>query len=170
MSIVKSLRSIAFAASAAAALGAAAPASAQTVAAVVGVGNWVFGAAGLVPIPAMTTPVFFNGAGQRFVVIFSSECAVDAAAGNTAAYTDVDIVVLDPFGALVATLPPTAGNQDAFCAANGTAGFDGWENNAITALGGLNLPAGNYMVQVRARLNNAATGGWFGERMLTLMR
>ena len=110
------------------------------------------------------------GSGQRIVVTFSSECSVNAAAGDTAAWTDVDIVVLNLLGAVVQTLAPTVGAGDAFCASNGTAGFDGWETNAVTAFGGTGLPAGNYRVQVRARLNGGATGGWFGERSLIVGR
>lgn len=118
----------------------------------------------------MTTPVFFNAAGARFIATFSSECSVNALAGNSPAYTDVDIVVLNLAGVVVATLAPTAGDQGAFCSANGTAGFDGWESNSVQAVGGLGLPAGNYRVQVRARTNGGATGGWFGERSLILSR
>lgn len=132
--------------------------------------NWPFAVAGQVVIPSMTTGFFFNPAGARFVVTFSSECAVAAPAGNTSAWTDVDIVVLNAANVVVATLPPTVGAFDAFCASNGTPPSDGWESNQVTAVGGTNLPAGNYRVQVRARLNGGATGGWFGERALVVWR
>jgi hypothetical protein len=163
----KQLRAI-VAAAALAVVGSAA--SAHTVAAVSAVGNFTLGAAGLVTLPGMTTPFFFNAAGQRFIVTFAAECAVNAPAGNSSAWTDVDIVVQNVFGGVVATLAPTAGNLGAFCSANGTAGFDGWTANSVTAIGGAGLPAGNYRVQVRARSNNGALGSWYGERTLTVGR
>lgn len=165
MSIHKQLRRIA-------ALGisgllAAGSASAQLITSQVGPGNFIF--AGFQPLPNMTTAAFFNAANQRFVVTFSAECAVNAAAGNTTAYTDVDIVVLDPFDVVVQTLSPTGGNQDVFCSANGTAGFDGWSRNSVTAVGGLGLAAGNYRVRVRARLNGGFQA-WYGDRALVVTR
>ena len=158
-----------FAAIGALSLMAATQASAHSLAAVTAAGNFTF-AAGTATLPGMTTPLFFNPAGARFIATFSSECSVNAAAGNSNAYTDVDIVVLNPANVVVAVLSPTAGNQDAFCSANGTAGFDGFESNSVQAIGGTNLAAGNYRVQVRARTNAGATGGWFGERALILYR
>jgi hypothetical protein len=148
---------------------AAGGAQAHTVTAVTAVGNFVF-AAGVPIIPGATTPLFANAAGQRFVVIFSAECAVNAPAGNTTAWTDVDIVVLNAAGAVVQVLAPTAGNQGAFCAADGSAGLSGWSANSVTAVGGPGLAAGNYRVQVRARLNAGATQASYGERTLVVMR
>jgi len=145
-------------------------ASADVLTAVTAPANWTFAGAAQTTIPNLTTPFFFNAANQRFIVTFSSECAVNAPAGNTSAWTDVDIIVRNAAGALVATLAPTVGAADAFCSSNGTLGFDGWESNSITAVGGAGLPAGNYRVQVRARLNGGATGGWFGERSLVVIR
>jgi hypothetical protein len=145
-------------------------ASADVLTAVTAPANWNFAGAAQVAIPGMTTPLFVNPLNGRFVVTFSSECSVNAPAGNSIAWTDVDIVVLNAAGALVRVLPPTVGAGDAFCAANGTAGFDGWESNSITAVSGAGLPAGLYRVQVRARLNGGATGGWFGERSLVVIR
>jgi hypothetical protein len=142
----------------------------QTVSAVTNPNNWTFSSAGQIAVPGMTSASFFNAAGRRFIATFASECAVDAPAGNTSAWTDVDIVVLRPDGSTAATLPPTAGSGDAFCSSNGTQGFDGWETNSVTAVGGTNLPAGTYRVLVRARLNGGATGGWFGERALVVTR
>lgn len=158
------------AAAGALALTAATGASAHSIAAVSSAVNFTFAGAAQVAVPAMTSPLFANAVGQRIVVTFSSECSVNAAAGNSGAWTDVDIVVLNAGGAVVETLAPTAGAGDAFCASNGTAGFDGWETNAVTAFGGTALPAGAYRVQVRARLNGGAVGGWFGERSLIVSR
>lgn len=145
-------------------------ASADVLSAVTSPANWTFNGAAQVAIPGMTSALFANPLNGRFVVTFSGECSVDAPAGNSIAWTDVDIVVLNAAGAAVRVLPPTVGAADAFCAANGTAGFDGWESNSITAVNGAGLPAGLYRVQVRARLNGGATGGWFGERSLVVIR
>ena len=84
-----------FAAIGALSLMAATQASAHSLAAVTAAGNFTF-AAGTATLPGMTTPLFFNPAGARFIATFSSECSVNAAAGNSNAYTDVDIVVLNP--------------------------------------------------------------------------
>lgn len=151
-------------------LAAAGPAAADAFAVVTEAVNWTFVGAAQVPIPGMTTPLFANPLNKRFLVTFSSECSVNAAAGSSSAWTDIDIVVLNGAGAVVRTLPPTVGAADAFCSSNGTAGFDGWESNAMTAVSVGNLPAGNYRVQVRARLNGGALGGWFGERSLVVWR
>lgn len=145
------------------------PAAADGITAVTNPNNWTFVGAAQVGVSGMTTAFFANALNQRFYVTFSSECAVNAPAGNTSAWTDIDIVVLNAAGAVVQTMPPTVGAGDAFCASNGTAGFDGWETNAVTAVSGP-LPAGVYRVQVRARLNGGATGGWFGERSLVVWR
>ncbi|WP_341887323.1 hypothetical protein [Variovorax sp. YR752] len=168
MSIIKTLRRCAIA-TALTAL-ASTHASADVLTAVTAPANWTFAGAAQTTIPNLTTPLFANQANRRFVVIFSAECAVNAPAGNSSAWTDVDIIVRNAAGAVVATLAPTVGSGDAFCSANGTAGFDGWESNSVTAVGGAGLPAGNYRVQVRARLNGGATGGWFGERSLVVIR
>ncbi|MFT3955504.1 MAG: hypothetical protein QM722_14260 [Piscinibacter sp.] len=145
-------------------------ASADVLSAVTAPANWTFAGAAQVAIPGMTSGLFANPLNGRFVVTFSGECAVNAPAGSTSAWTDVDIVVLNAAGAVVRTLPPTVGAADAFCASNGTVGFDGWESNSITAVNGTGLAAGLYRVQVRARLNGGATGGWFGERSLVVIR
>ena len=148
---------------------AATQASANMITAVTGLGNTTFLGAAQVVVPGMTSGLFPNPAGARFVVTFSAECSVHAAAGNNTAYTDVDIVVLNAAGGLVVTLAPTAGTLDAFCAADGTAGFSGFASHSVTAVSP-GLPAGNYRVQVRARLQGGAFGGWFGERSLVVSR
>jgi hypothetical protein len=133
------------------------------------VGNFIFNA-GTPVIPGMVSPLFANPAGARFIVHFAAECAVNAPAGNTVAWTDVDVEVLNAAGALVAVLAPTVGNLGAFCSSDGSAGLSGWESNAVIAVSGANLPAGNYRVQVRARLNNGATQASYGERTLLVTR
>jgi hypothetical protein len=143
-------------------------AQAQTIVAVTATGNHIIAATSV--IAAMTTPLFVNAAGRRFIVHFAAECAVNAPAGNTTAWTDVDIQVLNAAGAVVATLPPTAGVGGAFCAADGSAGLSGWGSNAVIAIGGTNLPLGNYRVRVVGRLNNGATQASYGERTLLVTR
>lgn len=132
-------------------------------------GNFLF-AGGIPVLPGMISPLFANPAGTRFIVHFAAECAVNAPAGNTTAWTDVDIQVLNVAGAVVATLPPTVGAADAFCSADGSAGLSGWRSNAVIAVGGAGLPAGNYRVRVVARLNNGATQASYGERTLIVTR
>jgi hypothetical protein len=150
------------------ALFAAAPASAQLITSQAGPGNFVF--AGFQPLPNMTTAPFFNAANQRFVVTFSAECAVNAAAGDYVANTDVDVVVLDAAtGEVLQELAQTSGNTDVFCSANGTAGFDGWARNSVTVVGGLGLAAGFIQVRVRARTNGAFQA-WYGDRALVVTR
>jgi hypothetical protein len=136
---------------------------------VTAVGNFIFGA-GVPTLPGMSTPLFFNNAGQRFIVHFAAECAVNAPAGNTTAWTDVDIIVRNAAGAVVQVLAPTVGTLGAFCSADGSAGLSGWASNAVIGVGGAGLPAGNYRVQVRARLNNGATQASYGERTLLVTR
>lgn len=150
-------------------LAAVGAAQATAISANVGVGNFVF-AAGVPVIPGMVSPAFANAAGQRFIVHFAAECAVNAPAGNTTAWTDVDIEVHNAAtGALVAVLAPTVGNADAFCSADGSAGLTGWGSHAVIAVGSTAV-AGNYYVLVRARLNNGALQATYGERTLLVTR
>lgn len=143
---------------------------AHSIAAVTALGNWAHGA-GQFPVPGMVTPLFFNAAGQRFIVTYSAECSVDAPNANQQAWIDVDIVVLDAAGVVVSTLPPTNNWTDAFCSSNGIVGWnDGWATQTVTAVGGANLPAGDYRVQVLSRTNNGATAGMHGERALVVSR
>ncbi len=158
-----------FVAAAIISLVAAGDAQATAITANTAVGNFIFNA-GTPVIPGMVSPLFANPAGARFIVHFAAECAVNAVAGNTTAWTDVDVEVLNAAGALVAVLAPTLGNLGAFCSSDGSLGLSGWQSNAVIAVGGTNLPAGNYRVQVRARLNNGATQASYGERTLLVTR
>jgi hypothetical protein len=167
MSIKTQLHRIAIAA--AIGLATVGAAQAHTISAVTRTGNFIFNA-GVPVIPGMVSPLFANLAGQRFIVHFAAECAVNAAAGNTTAWTDVDIQLLNGAGALVAVLQPTVGNLGAFCSADGSAGLSGWQSNAVIAVSPANLPAGNYRVRVLARLNNGATQASYGERTLLVTR
>jgi len=95
-----------------------------------------------------------------YVLTFSAECAVDAPAGDSASWVDLDVLV---DGIAIA---PTAGTQDAFCGANGTAGFDGWVRPSITVP--LRLTAGAHTIQVQGRLDFSATGGWISDIAVVL--
>ncbi len=146
---------------AALAAGAATQASAQSFIALTRPGNFTFGPA-LVMVPiapgVFQTPVFFNAANQRFIVSYTAECAVAAAAGNTSTWVDLTIRVVNVGTGAITVLPPTVGGADAFCTSNGTAADDGWVMAAVNAVGGAGLPAGNYVVQVQAALSGAGTG------------
>jgi hypothetical protein len=167
MSIRNQLRRVAFAA--AVGLLAAGSASAQLITSNIGVGNQFVAGGAPVPLLGMTTIPFFNNANQRFVVTFSAECAVSAPAGNTTAFTDIDIVVLNAGGVVVQTIQPTLGAADAFCTANGTPGVDGWLRGSATVVGGVGLPAGFYTVQVRGHIP-IPFGASYGDRSLVVSR
>ena len=137
-------------------------------------GNFTFSSASgqvAVPIAAgiFQTPVFFNAAGQRFIVSYTAECAVAAAAGNASTWLDLDVRAVNVGTGAVFVLSPTVGALDAFCTSNGTAASDGWQMNAVNAIGGPGMPAGNYVVQVRARLSGAGTGH-LGDSSLVVWR
>lgn len=167
MSIRHQFRRVALAA--AVGLLSAGSASAHLITSNVGLGTQFIAGGALVPLLGMTTVPFFNALNQRFVVTFSAECAVLAPAGNTSAPTDVDIVVLNAFGLVVQTLAPTFGAADTFCSANGTPVFDGFVRPSVTVVGGLGLPAGNYRIQVRARVPIPFQAS-YGERSLVVTR
>jgi hypothetical protein len=146
-------------------------ASANSLAYAVGTDNWTFSGTSQVNVEGMVTNVFTKPANTRLVITFSAECAVSAPTGNPNAWLDVDIVLLNATtNAVVYTAAPTAGSFDAFCASTGTAGFGHWATHSVQALIPFNLPAGNYKAAVKARLNNGGTGGWLGERMLSVMQ
>jgi hypothetical protein len=146
-------------------------ASADSLAYAVGTDNWTFTGTSQVDVAGMVSNVFTKAANTRLIVTFSAECAVDAPTGNPNAWMDVDIVLLNPTtGAVVYTAAPTVGSFDAFCSSTGTAGFGHWATHSVQALIPWNFAAGSYKAAVKARLNNGGTGGWLGERMLTVMQ
>lgn len=119
--------------------------------------------------PTAFVPLASTGATSRsvnivtattYVLTFSAECSVDAPAGNSSAWVDLDIMV---DGVAVA---PTASTLDAFCGANGTAGFDGWVRPSISVP--LRMTAGAHTIQVQARLDAGATGGWISDIAVVL--
>jgi hypothetical protein len=144
-------------------------ASANNLAYAVATDNWTFSGTTQVDVASMASNVFVKPANQRLVITFTAECAVDAPAGNPNAWMDLDIVLENPTtGAVVYTAAPTAGSGDAFCSSTGTAGFGHWASHAVQALIPYNFAAGSYKAVVKARLNNGGTGGWLGERMLSV--
>ena len=146
-------------------------ASADSLGYAVGTDNWTFSGTSQVDVESMQSNVFTKPANARLIITFSAECAVDAPAGNPNAWMDVDIVLLNATtNAVVYTAAPTAGAADAFCSSTGTAGFGHWATHTVQALIPWNFAAGSYKAAVKARLNNGGTGGWLGERMLTVMQ
>ena len=64
---------------------------------------------------------------MEYSITYEAEYSV-VAAGNTTTWLDIDIQLVDLATntiAIVKTLPPPNGTQDALCTANGTAGHDG---------------------------------------------
>ena len=114
-------------------------------------------ATALVPLTSTgATSLSWNqGSAGKKILTFSAECSVDAPTGNNSAWVDLDIIVN---GVVV---PPTVGTSDAFCGANGIAGFDAWVRPSITVV--VVGAAGANTAQVRARLNAGATGGWVSD-------
>lgn len=157
----------------AAALAAAVPAQAEILVTMSRPGNFTgITAAGqlmpLTPAGANQTPAFFVPAGSRFLVSYTAECANDAA--TTTAWVSLDVRAVNVATGAVTVLAPTrvAGDQDAFCASNGTAGYDGWATHTVIATG-VQLPAGNYRIQVYARTVNGGFG-WLSDSSLTVWR
>lgn len=102
-----------------------------------------------------TSLTWNQGSPGRKVLTFSAECSVDAPAGNNFAWVDIDII----HNGVV--LPPTVGTADAFCSADGVAGFAGYTRPSISVV----VPgvAGANTVRILARLNAGATGGWVSD-------
>lgn len=157
----------------AAALAAAVPAQAEILVTMSRPGNFAGITAGgqlmpLTPAGANQTPAFFVPAGSRFLVSYTAECANDAA--TTSSWVSLDIRAVNVATGAITVLPPTnvAGSQDAFCTSNGTAGYDGWTTTTVIATG-VQLPAGNYRLQVYARTVNGGSG-WLSDSSLTVWR
>src|SRR5262245_36409085 len=135
-------------------MAATSPAMAEVLGAVKLADNFTFTSG--TPVLLATSQFTLNN-GDVFVATFASECAVNAPDGNTSAWTDIDIQLLDSSNVVISTLSPTIGSGDAFCTANGTVGFDGWVTASMTVVGGPNNGAGNYSVRVIGRLDGGAT-------------
>jgi hypothetical protein len=126
-------------------------------------GNQTFPPAGaFIPLNAAgATIVGFNlpVAGKK-VLTFSFECSVDAAAGNTSAWLDLDIIVNG------VTVPVTVGAADAYCTSDGVVGHGHWQRPSITVQ--VNGFAGLNNVRIFARGNNGATSIWVGDSALMI--
>jgi hypothetical protein len=132
-------------------------------------GNYTFAQGTNNPVPLAAGNVLslgFSGSG-KWIITYSAECAVSAAAGNSSTWMSLEIRV---DGVAVA---PTdvAGNQDAFCTSNGTAGADGWSNNTIIVVTPA-LALGPHVVEVRASIINgiAGTSGWLGDSTILISK
>ena len=147
-------------------------ASATILAAVTHLGNSYIAGNAYQTVRNMRTPLFSHKLGERFIVTFSAECAVDAPDGNHNGRSEVNIVVINNSTNVATTLAPTTDleSTNAFCSGNGIKGYDAWANHSLTAVAGTNLATGVYRVEVRARLLGGATGGWFGERSLVVFK
>lgn len=122
----------------------------------------VFTANGLLRLnDANNTIATFNlNAPQRKLLTFSAECAVNAPAGTFGAWVSIDILHNG------VELSPTAGPDDAFCAANGTLGIDGWTFPSVTVV----IPgvAGANQISINARLVGTATSGRIDDSVLVI--
>jgi hypothetical protein len=99
-------------------------------------------------------------AAGRKVLTYSAECSVDAPAGNSSAWVELDIIVNG------VTIPPTVGTSDAFCGADGVAGFGGWVRPSITVVfAGLQ---GNNTISIKATGQAGATGIWLSDTALAV--
>jgi hypothetical protein len=132
-------------------------------------GNYTFAVGTNNPVPLAAGNVLslsFSGSG-KWVITYSAECAVAAAAGNSTTWMSLEIRV---DGVAVAPTD-TAGNQDAFCSSNGTAGADGWTNTSITVVTPA-LALGPHVVEIRAAIINGAAGssGWLGDSTILISR
>ncbi|MES2354603.1 MAG: hypothetical protein V4568_09420 [Pseudomonadota bacterium] len=154
------------------ALLAATEASADAIISHTRAGNFTFAGPGPAAVPiapgVFQTPAFANAASQRFLVLYTAECSVDAA--NQGTWLDLDIQAVNVATGAVTVLAPTVGTSDAFCTSNGTAGQDNWHMNAVNAVGGGGLPAGNYVIRVVGKVQGGAGQGWLGDSSLTVWR
>jgi hypothetical protein len=126
-------------------------------------GNWSSGvSAVLVPLDAAgnLTLDWFQASAMQRILTYSAECSVDAPVNNNFAWLDIDIVVNSD------AVPPTAGTSEAFCSADGIAGFGGYGRHSITVV--IDTVAGQNTVSIRARGNAGATGIWLGDSALII--
>jgi hypothetical protein len=101
-------------------------------------------------------------AAGRYVITFSAECSVDAPAGNNFAWVDIDLMVNG------VAVSPTAGTSDAFCSADGVAGFGGYSRPSITVVAPLN--AGANAIRVLGKFQAGATAGWISDSSLVVQQ
>jgi hypothetical protein len=143
--------------------GATMAAHAAPVAFMVRPNNWVSAAAAaLVPLDGGGAVVlnFAAPAAARYVLSYSAECAVEAPAGNSSAWVDLDVIVNG------VTIAPTVGAGDAFCTSNGTPVFDAWVRPSITMV--IPVVQGANNVRIQARMNNGAMRISLGDSSLVI--
>lgn len=104
-------------------------------------------------------------------VTYTAECAVGAPAGNTTTWLNVDLELVNVATHAVIGLAPTNQINDALCTADGFAELGGWRMSSITGVT-TTLPAGTYVAQVRANLQDAPAGafGWLGDTTLIIRK
>jgi len=95
--------------------------------------------------------------GGDFTVTYTATCAVAAAQGNDLPWMNLEIELVNVATNEVVVLAPSNGTDDAFCTANGTLGFNGWNMVSITGVA-KNLPRANYTVQIRANIQRNFVG------------
>jgi hypothetical protein len=108
-------------------------------------------------------------ANSRFIVTYTAECDVDSTFTNTRVAVNLDILAVNQATGLPIALPPTNGDQDAFCTGDSRPGFDGPDMNTVTALA-VNIPPGTYRIEVRASVQgaNGFGTGWLGDSSLII--
>jgi hypothetical protein len=125
-------------------------------------GNWTFAAGTVATVPLTAsgaTTLTFSGSGKHMIT-YSAECAVSST--GLVGWLSLEIL-LDGVA-----LPPTAGDVDAFCAANETAGFDAWATHTISVPTPA-LPTGAHTVVIRATVI-AGESGWLGDSSLVVTK
>ena len=91
---------------------------------------------------------------SRFIVSYTAECDVDSTFTNARVSVNLDILAVNQATGLPIALPPTNGDQDAFCTGDSRPGFDGPNMNTVSAVA-VNIPAGTYRIEVRASVQGA---------------
>jgi hypothetical protein len=106
---------------------------------------------------------------SRFIVSYTAECDADSTFTNARVSVNLDIFAVNQATGVMIALPPTTGDQDAFCTGDNRPGFDGPDMNTVTALAA-NIPAGTYRIEVRASVTgaNGYGTGWLGDSSLII--
>lgn len=96
--------------------------------------------------------------GMAVMISFTAECSINTAGS---AWVDVDVMV---DGVAVA---PTAQTSDAFCGADGVAGYDPFTSAAVNVVA-LVPVAGTHTVEVRARASDNTSGIWVSDTSIVV--
>ena len=92
------------------------------------------------------------------MISFTAECSINTAG---AAWVDIDVMV---DGVAIA---PTAQTSDAFCGADGVAGFDPFTSAAVNVVAVVPV-AGTHVVEVRARASDNSSGIWVSDTSIVV--